>query len=102
MWKISSILFFPDKFLDFHTPNFLVTFFSHLPQISNYPHFACFNTFPSDSKSPLFSKNSPAFYILYEYFPSAFTVVHLCITQYTYWTPLGPALLGSTKRGLLP
>src|SRR6218665_370098 len=38
----------------------------------------------------LFYTNSPAFYILYVYFVSdpTFTMMHLCITQCTYWTPL--------------
>ena len=37
------------------------------------PYFPCFTTFPSVSRKcffPLFSKNSPAFYILYVYFVS--------------------------------
>src|SRR6218665_3299463 len=39
---------FPDKFLDFHPPNFLMTFFSHRTQISNcspvfyFPSSPCF------------------------------------------------------------
>src|SRR6218665_2390285 len=45
--------------------------------------------FPLFSKiSPLFSKNSTAFYILYVYFPPTLTMMHLCITQCTYRTPL--------------
>src|SRR6218665_2550530 len=41
--EIVTILPFPEKFLDFHPPTFLMTFFffsfffSHRPQISNYP-----------------------------------------------------------------
>jgi len=39
--------------------------------------------------SPLFSKNSRVFYILSVYFiPPTLTMMHLCITQCTYWTPL--------------
>src|SRR6218665_3516216 len=39
--------------------------------------------------SPLFSKNSPAFYIISVYFvPPTLTMMHLCIIQCTYWTPL--------------
>ena len=38
--------------------------------------------------SPLFYTNSPTFYILYVYFPPTLTMMHLCITQCTYWTPL--------------
>ena len=65
------------------------------------PYFCCFSTFP-----PCFAKIiiSPVlwqifppvlhkftcFYILYGYFvsPPTFTMMHLCITQCTYWTPL--------------
>src|SRR6218665_3020584 len=37
-WKISEILPFPDKISYFHLPKFLTTFFfSHRPQISNFP-----------------------------------------------------------------
>jgi len=35
---------FPDKFLDFHPPKFLMTFFSHKFRIP--PYFPCFSTFP--------------------------------------------------------
>ena len=63
------------------------------------PYFACFSTFPPwlaniiispyfHKFPPLFSENSLAFYILCVYFPSAFTMMHLCITQCTHWTPL--------------
>ena len=33
LWKIFQILPFPEKFFDFHPPKFLMTFFSHQPQI---------------------------------------------------------------------
>src|SRR6218665_2625577 len=64
------------------------------------PYFRYFSTFPSlfrenyyfppyfDKFSPLFYTNSPTFYILYVYFPPTLTMMHLCITQCTYWTPL--------------
>src|SRR6218665_2456304 len=43
LWSIFSILPFPNKFLDFHPPKFLVTFlFSHRPQLSNFPLFPLF------------------------------------------------------------
>src|SRR6218665_2084076 len=62
-------------------------FFSHRPQISNFPpvfefllYFLCFSTFPSVSGKllfpptfsnfPLFPKNSRVFYMLYVYFVS--------------------------------
>ena len=81
-WEIFTILPFPEKFLNFHPPKFLMTFFfSHRPQISNFPpYFRCFSTFP-----PCFAKTIlfplrlqifppvlgkfTCFYILYVYFP---------------------------------
>ena len=45
--NIFKILPFPEKFLDFHPPKFLMTFFlviDHKFQIS--PYFPCFSTFP--------------------------------------------------------
>src|SRR6218665_1528798 len=77
-------------------------FFSHRPQISNFPpslplsvHFPLFREnyyFPLLLKiPPLFSRNSHAFYVLFVYFVSpqlCMTMMHLCITQCTYWTPL--------------
>ena len=71
------------------------------PQISNFPHyFASFSTF-----SPLFCENyySPTFtnfppvfkkftcflrtFRVFRFSPTL-TMMHLCITQCTYWTPL--------------
>jgi len=76
LWKM---LPFPEKNSNFHSPKFLMTFwfFSHPPRIS--PYFSCFRIFPPcfakfiispyfQKCSPLFSKNSPAFYILYVHF----------------------------------
>ena len=100
LWKIWKILPFPEKISDFHPPKFLMTFFSHRPQILNFPpilpllvHFppwlAKIIISPLLSQiSPLFSENSPAFYILSVYFPPTLTMMYLCITQCTYWTPL--------------
>src|SRR6218665_4208562 len=74
----------------------------HFPPCFRFPpYFPCFSTFPPVSRklffpptltnSPLFYTNSPAFYILYVYFsPPTLTMMHLCITQCTYWTPLVP------------
>src|SRR6218665_29231 len=67
--------------------------FSHRPQILNFPpYFASFSTFPPRLAKilipPLFSENSTAFYILSVYFPPTLAMMHLCITQCTYWTPL--------------
>src|SRR6218665_3902971 len=44
--KNSKNVTFSRKEFDFHSPKFLTTFFSHRPQISNSPYFACFNTTP--------------------------------------------------------
>src|SRR6218665_170502 len=93
---------FPEKISVFHPPKFLMTLLlSHRPQILNFPsYFACFSSFPPligenyyvpllSQISPLFSENSPAFYILCVYIsPPTLTMMHLCITQCTYWTPL--------------
>src|SRR6218665_2139850 len=51
-WKISQMLPFPEIFLDFHPPKFLMTFFSHQPQISNFPLFSLFQYI-----SPIFRQN---------------------------------------------
>src|SRR6218665_863227 len=48
LWKILKILPFPEKFLDFHPPKFLMTFFEFPP------FFPCFSTFPPVSRSLLF------------------------------------------------
>src|SRR6218665_126411 len=69
---------FPKKFSSAKISDDL--FFSDRPQISNS---LCFSTFPPVSRkllfppyfqkfSPLFSKNSPAFYILFVYFVSPY------------------------------
>ena len=105
---------FPEKeFLDFHTPKFLMTFFfSHRPQISNFPLFSLFQyTFPPVSRKLLFPptlKNFPSpvlqkIRLLFTYFspmcisfPPTLTMMHLCITQCTYWhknAPLSSSLL---------
>src|SRR6218665_3633059 len=61
-----------------------------LPVLQHFPPDSRKFRISSVSKiSPLFSKNSTAFYILYVYFcPPTLTMMHLCITQCTYWTPL--------------
>ena len=102
---------FPQKKSHFHPPKFLTTFFLVIDhKFRNFefpPCFACFTAFPPDSRkflisplfskisplfskiSPLFSKNSTAIYILYVYFSlPTLTMMRLCITQCTYWTPL--------------
>jgi len=62
------------------------------------PLFLCFNSFPLFRDfffSPTFANWPPWFrkvYVFFTYFtcisfPSTFTMMHLCITQCTYWTP---------------
>ena len=100
-WEMSTILPFPEKFSDFHPPKFLMTFslvIDHKFRIS--PSFPCFCTF-----LPLFHQNyyslptftnSPCFWKIHVFFtcflcisfPPTLTMMHLCITQCTYWTPL--------------
>src|SRR6218665_2181847 len=82
MFKI-LILPLPEKFLDFHPPKFLMTFFSHRPQISNFPPFSLFQyislcfekiiiSLCFEKCPPCFRKNSLAFYILYVHFVSPY------------------------------
>ena len=111
LWgNFSKFYFYPTNFLIFIRRHFWWPFFSHRPQISNLPpYFPCFNTFP-----PCFAKiilSSPTLtnfphcfrqiHLLFTYFtcisfPPTVTMMHLCITQCTYWTPLGR--VKSTKR----
>src|SRR6218665_2267589 len=92
---------FPDRVSYFHPQKFLTTFFfSHRPQISDFPPILpVLEHFPPDLRkfiiSPLFSKIPPCFpkiQQLFTYFtcifPPTLTMMHLCITQCTYWTPL--------------
>src|SRR6218665_1650364 len=63
-WKIFPISPFPTKFSDFHPSKYVMTFFSHLPQILNSPYFRCFDTFPYYGTfffSPTFTKYPPHF-----------------------------------------
>ena len=79
--KIFKILPSPKKFLDFHPPKFLMTFFLVIvPKFRISPYFPCFSTFPSCFAKiiipPYFDKFPPVldkftcFYILYVYFVS--------------------------------
>ena len=91
-----------EKFLHFHPPKFLMTFFSHRPQISNFAPI-----FPvSVHVPPCFAKIIISPPILTYFpdvldtftcflhtlrvfrFPPTLTMMHLCIIQCTYWTPL--------------
>src|SRR6218665_3774045 len=91
---------FSQKIFRFSSAKISDDLFSHQLQI--HPYFACFSTFPPISLkllSPYFLKCPPCFRKMYVYFtyftcisfPPTLTMIHLCITQYTYWTPLtGP------------
>jgi len=92
-------LTFSKKNFVFHPPKFLTSFFSHSPQISNFPLFSVFQFIspyfrkfffpPTTANFPLISINLRDFaYFTCISFPSALTMMHLCITQCTYWTPL--------------
>src|SRR6218665_2744427 len=96
-----TILPFPEKFLDFHPPKILLTFFlviDHKFRIS--PYFRCFSTFPPclakiilspptlTNFSPVLNKFTYFLHTLRVFFPPTLTMMHLCITQCTYWTPL--------------
>ena len=105
--KFPSFYLFPKNFSIFIRQNFWWLFFSLQPQISNFPplsiHFPLFRQSysfrPTFQNFPLFSANLRAFYIYFLCFsfPPTFTMMHLCITQCTYWTPL---LLGTALRHL--
>ena len=103
LWgKFLQILPFPEKFLDFHPPKFLMTFFlviDHKFRIP--PYFPWFNTFPLcfaktiisiptlTKFPPVLDKFTCFLYTLRAFhFPPALTMMHLCITQCTYWMPL--------------
>jgi len=68
-----------------------VIFFSHQPQISNSS-----SLFRQNYSFPTLLKIPPCFrqiYVFFTYFmcfsvPPTFTMMRLCITQCTYWTPL--------------
>jgi len=104
--SLQNLIFFlpfPDKFLDFfiRQNKFLMTFFYPSTTNFEFPLFSsCFSTF-----LPLFRENYH-FPLLWQFplcfrkihlfftslfcisFPPALTMMHLCITQCTYWTPL--------------
>src|SRR6218665_4194661 len=76
LWKIFKILPFPEKFLDFHPPKFLMTFFSQRPQISNFPPI-----FPVSVHFPLFRKNY-YFPPTLKNLPPCFRKIHLLFTYF--------------------
>src|SRR6218665_912598 len=105
--KFSKIYLFPK--------NFSITFFlfSHRPQISNFtpifPVSVNFHLFRENYYSPTF-KNSPCFrkiHLLFNTlcvfrFPPTLTMMHSCITQYTYWTPLHSSIHAHTYMYIRP
>ena len=72
--KIFAILLFPDKFLDFHPPKFLMTFLviDHKFRIS--PLFSLFQ---------YISLGKLLFPLLWQNFPPCFTQIHLLFTYFT-------------------
>src|SRR6218665_1650900 len=104
LWTIFTILPCPEKFLNFHLPKFLTTLFSHRPQISNFPLFQYISPlfrenyyFPPtlpNFRPPVFDKFTCFLHTLRVFrFPPTLTMMHLCITQCTYWTPVRHAIL---------
>ena len=96
----------PTKFHIFIRQNFWRPFFlSHRPQISNFPpvlpvllHFPLIRenllfhpTF--QNLPPVFEKFNSFLHTLRVIFPPTLTMMHLCITQCTYWTPLHRKML---------
>src|SRR6218665_252193 len=94
LWRIFQILPFPEKFFHFHPPKFLMTFSNFPPILPVSVHFS-----PVSRKllfPPFFEQFPPVFqkiHLLFTYFmcisfPPTLTMMQLCITQCTYWTPL--------------
>src|SRR6218665_1731735 len=94
---------FSRKFLHYHPPKFLMTFYlvvNHKFRIS--PLFSLFQYIsPCFAKiiiSPFTLKNFPPVFqkftcflhtlCVFRFPPTMMTMMHLCITQCTYWTPL--------------
>jgi len=102
LWTIFKILnvTFSEKVFDFHPPEFLI-FFSHRPKISNFlPIFPVSVYFPLFRENyyfpptltnfpPVFEKFTCFLHTLcvFRFLPTLL-MMHLCITQCTYWTPL--------------
>src|SRR6218665_469100 len=98
-----TILPFPEKFLDFHPPKFLMTFFFLVidHKFRNSPLFSLFQYisplvsrklfFPPlllQLSPPVLGKFTCFLHTLRVFPPPTLTMMHLCITQCTYWTPL--------------
>jgi len=94
--KFSKFYLFPKIYFDFYPPKFLMTVFSPWLQIFNFPpifavsvHSLCFGKIiipPYFCKFPADFVKFTCFCILYASFvPPSLTMMHLCITQCTYW-----------------
>ena len=105
--KIFPVSHFPKNISIFVRQHFSWPIFSHRPQIWNFPLFSFFQSLFSFSQSisplfwpifhspyfakfPLWFRKIPVFCtcFLWFSFPPTFTMMHLCITQCTYWTSL--------------
>src|SRR6218665_866857 len=100
-WRIFPILAFSEIIFDFHPPKFLMTFYY---KFSIPPIFPVSLHFPPISQKllfPYFKKCSLCFRKMYVFLhtlyvfriPPILTLMHLCIIQCTYWTPL-PSIVG--------
>src|SRR6218665_113937 len=76
LYKIFSILPFPEKFLDFHLPKFLITFFSSTTNFEFPSYFPCFCTFPPCFEKILFPS------LLFTISPFCFRKIHLLFTYF--------------------
>ena len=105
-WKFLPILPFPKKFFDFHPPKCLLTFFESLSTNFEFPPiFAASVHFPhyfaKNTISPLLLQISSLMftYFLCFSFPPSLTMMHVWITQCTYWTRLfWPRFIRCTRR----
>ena len=88
---------FSEKISQFSSTKLLMTFFSHLPQIWNFPPIFAVSIhspyFAGNFSFPLYFSKFPLWfrkiYILCHFrLPPTLTMMHLCITQCMYWTPL--------------
>jgi len=99
-WKIFPISPFPTKLLRFSSAKISDDFFVVIDwKCWIFTYFRCFSTFPLFReiiislylfKFPLWFRKIYVFftYFMYFLFPPSLTMMHLCITQCTYWTPL--------------
>ena len=96
--KFLTFYLFPKKFPIFIRQNFWWPFFLVITNFEFPPYFASFSTFPPGFAkiiiSPYFHKCTPCFRKIHQLFtnfvcisPHTLTMMHLCITQCTYWTP---------------